>query len=341
MSHGLSPVIASIILILVVLALAASYLIFTTRVVTTETETGQRESQEIAKGLSTSFKIVTVNDDTLVLENTGAQPLGGTLSVLIDEFLVNSTLDKDIAPGSRGNVKLNNYFLAGTGEKTLRVATRAYSDSIPVEIKVRKDSTLVLELSFEAIDANNKTPDTSAYANDGTLKPNRADGPQQVDGVVGKALKFDGIDDYVDVDNPPILNTNFTSVTIEGWVFVDSTTGSDAGLFGKGTQRYGTTFHTNSRVYFYIRDGGNSVSAPMTTGQWHHVVGYFDGTTIKLYIDGKQVANKTSSYGFTDVGATFTVGSATSFFKGNIDEVRVYNRAYEPAQLYTMRCTAC
>ena len=50
----------------------------------------------------------------------------------------------------------------------------------------------VLNMPFE-INAD----DYSGYGNDGTLKPNITDGPQFINGKVGKALSFDGVDDYV------------------------------------------------------------------------------------------------------------------------------------------------
>ena len=114
---------------------------------------------------------------------------------------------------------------------------------------------------------------------------------------------------------------------------------------------------------FYIR-GGNydddqgvyeKASAQIPTpdnwaGSWHHIAGTFDGTTLKLYLDGKEAASATSSFGIVSgpnpvgIGADLTYDAQNpnvpATFKGIIDNVRIYNKALSLEELNDTTRTA-
>ena len=145
-------------------------------------------------------------------------------------------------------------------------------------------------------------------------------------GKLGNGLKFDGIDDYVSMGNNPVLDQDFTQLSLAFWMYADSIPGADAGLVGKFVT-YGITYYTNGNVYFYIGGGGNNIAVPVGSGAWHYVVGTFNGTDMSLYVDGELKAAKVSAFVNTGTARIFTIGSANSFFNGKIDEARIYNRA--------------
>jgi hypothetical protein len=70
-------------------------------------------------------------------------------------------------------------------------------------------------------------------------------------------------------------------------------------------------------------------------GQWHYAVVTYDGSTVILYIDGQQVATKSTSGASPEtsgtkpvrVGANSRVTPPTNFFTGEVDEIRVWNGA--------------
>ena len=76
------------------------------------------------------------------------------------------------------------------------------------------------------------------------------------------------------------------------------------------------------------------ISSPSkyNNGQWHYAVVTYDGSTLGLYIDGTQVGSLSTSGASPDNTGTqpLRVGAnsqaSNSFFNGNIDEVRVWNR---------------
>jgi hypothetical protein len=74
--------------------------------------------------------------------------------------------------------------------------------------------------------------------------------------------------------------------------------------------------------------------AVITDGQWHRVGLVWDGTSRALYVDGSQVAKETQARLATSDGGLY-IGAGKglesgSFWRGLIDDVRVYNRAIEP-----------
>jgi hypothetical protein len=75
-------------------------------------------------------------------------------------------------------------------------------------------------------------------------------------------------------------------------------------------------------------------------GKWHYAVATYDGSsTVRLYIDGSSVATKTTSGALPDKTGTqpLRVGanslSVNGFFVGNVDEVRVWNRAVSATEV--------
>jgi hypothetical protein len=69
----------------------------------------------------------------------------------------------------------------------------------------------------------------------------------------------------------------------------------------------------------------------MTTGTFYHVAGTYDGATMRLYVDGNQVASTNTVFSIADATANLIVGNSqnnpTRVFDGVIDEVRIWNRA--------------
>ncbi|MEM3092934.1 MAG: phospholipase D-like domain-containing protein, partial [Candidatus Nitrosocaldus sp.] len=100
-------------------------------------------------------------------------------------------------------------------------------------------------------------------------------------------------------------------------------TGSNQGVRGKVEAGFEDA---NGRDYF--------VTSPNTynDGQWHYAVVTYDGSTLRLYVDGQQVSslNTNGAAPATDT-MPLTIGKNSStnsrYFIGDIDEVRIYNRA--------------
>ncbi|WP_081659171.1 LamG-like jellyroll fold domain-containing protein [Pedobacter glucosidilyticus] len=173
--------------------------------------------------------------------------------------------------------------------------------------------------------------------------------------VINKAMNFPGngttTQQGVSFPNINTLNS-VTQFTLEAWVYIDNWNTGSIMLTGNGTAtnrigiQLGTLPNTTKVLYFYVGNGANTslqVNNPnIDDGAWHHIAMVFDGSQatandrIKVYIDG--IAKTT---GIVNNGTFPTsTGVATNpfwlgrdFFKGQIDEVRIWNIALTQSQL--------
>jgi hypothetical protein len=149
-------------------------------------------------------------------------------------------------------------------------------------------------------------------------------------------------------------------VTVSAWVNDSSSPGDFKYIVGKGSNgclaaSYALYTGAGGGLAFYTSaNGGTSwtVSPDAGTsvwdGQWHNVIGTFDGATVRLYVDGKEVGSGTPdtspiSYGLPTT-SDLVVGNYPSCvgglgFNGAIDEVKVFDRAL-PAQEIRLVVTA-
>jgi hypothetical protein len=72
---------------------------------------------------------------------------------------------------------------------------------------------------------------------------------------------------------------------------------------------------------------------------WTHLAGTYDGTTLRLYVNGVQVGSRPVTGALlTSTGALRIGGNSVwgEFFQGRIDEVRVHNRALSATEVQTI-----
>jgi hypothetical protein len=153
-------------------------------------------------------------------------------------------------------------------------------------------------------------------------------------------LKFDGIDDYVNLGNPTNLNIT-GKITIEARVKLDNISGL------RNIVARGYNLSPNGEVFLRINNGEyqigswdgtdhkTSVKIPTEDqGQWVHLAGVYDGTNWILYRNGSQVSITSDTKGAVSVNNNWAIGSrgttgseSERFFAGQIDEVRIWNVA--------------
>ncbi|MBI1805296.1 MAG: T9SS type A sorting domain-containing protein [Ignavibacteriae bacterium] len=157
----------------------------------------------------------------------------------------------------------------------------------------------------------------------------------------GDALRFDGVNDYVNVINSASLNPA-NNITIEAWIYFESGgTGnpriiskeSSPGSYGLWLNGTGTSRTLGFQVvavyqnfyYYYTLNTSSFLNA--TT--WYHVAGVYDGTNLSIYVNGSLVASTVHSGTLrpSTIDVNFGRKSVSAFdqFKGLIDEVRIWN----------------
>jgi plastocyanin len=164
---------------------------------------------------------------------------------------------------------------------------------------------------------------------------------RDVSGVSGSAYQFDGSNnDNVSIPNDSQLNPS--QITVSTWVYwtgsgkeyiIEKADDPDKG--------YGLTINSASQIQFGIGNGsGYAVAASSNTfpkNRWVSVVGTYDGSTVKTYVDGEEVAS-TSAGTISDDSGPFMFGAHanspnSSNFNGKIDETEVYNTALSESEV--------
>lgn len=196
------------------------------------------------------------------------------------------------------------------------------SKEVLVEHSVATAKAPMAEYLFESV-TDNVTYDSSEFGNTANIF-----GISSISSPRGKGLLFNGKDSYVDCGNPPELNFG-KSVSIECWVRPDALPAGEVGIAGKGVSAYGLTYYKNGYVYWYISSGTNHLTANLELGQWQHVAGTYDGTTSRLYLNGKQTGTKHLNVPVKTGGKFFIGATATKsgVFNGGIACVKVYDYA--------------
>ena len=211
------------------------------------------------------------------------------------------------------------------------------------------DDSLVLALNFNnnsAIGDNSSYAiDISKYGNNGTFYgTTNGTLPIYTTGKFGKALQFDGIDDYVDCGNDSSLDIT-DAITIEGWIkpnVVDSWSQSSIIThLGAGKYRWKIGIDNTTQLRFDIYKNQTTVVSPsggtLVAGSWHHIVGISDGVNAKIYLDGTFISSLPFPYLIQDVNTPIYIGYESvniRYFNGTIDEGRIYNRALSPDEIY-------
>lgn len=148
------------------------------------------------------------------------------------------------------------------------------------------------------------------------------------------ALSFDGTDDFINISGTSDLASDLRltgNVTIECVCKPDSQ--NNGNMFAMATNN-GYRMRVQSNNDLWIYSNGNSVSGGnMTVNTWHHCVGVFSDTGLRLYQNNSLVSSNSSAYSpatasWGSQGAVIGGYTTTSeLFDGSISVVKIYNRA--------------
>jgi len=175
--------------------------------------------------------------------------------------------------------------------------------------------------------------DSSFNGHDGFF--NAGPSPQWVAGRIGVALMFPG-GEYVDCGNSSIFDVT-EGVTVAAWIKITTVPADWTAILTKGDDAWRlATFMQTTRVHFGITGPPDYWSVDGDTGldpgQWYHIVGTYDGSYIRLYLDGIEDAEPVAyDGGITTSPHSVRIGGNPdrpgSEFDGVIDEAAVWERA--------------
>jgi Concanavalin A-like lectin/glucanases superfamily len=179
--------------------------------------------------------------------------------------------------------------------------------------------------------------DGSGNGNHGTIS-----GARRVPGRYGTGLRFDGAGDMVTIADASSLDLT-RQLTLEAWVrpaALRSMWRTVAVKERKKQLAYGLyagnragkpSGHVNAG-----RDIGVAGRKRIARRRWTHLASTWDGTRLRLFVDGDQVASGKVAHAGRKSSRPLRFGGNRvwrEWFKGTIDEVRIYDRALTAAQI--------
>jgi len=162
-------------------------------------------------------------------------------------------------------------------------------------------------------------------------------------GAQGGALQFDGSSDVIVPNQPALSFLSTDPITVEAWVFrtgnagVMHILGKRSGCNGNSGQNYQLAFDGDGIGFGGDKDNGNTATTGVIPplNQWMHIAGTFDGTTLRVFVDGIPAGSVNGTLGSpngNDVKIAAS-GDCGGNWVGIIDEVRIWNIARTQPQI--------
>lgn len=222
------------------------------------------------------------------------------------------------------------------------ISVKDSSKSSTIKINVNKktigDDSKVAYYSFDNIEGNVvKDSWTKREDYNGVIS-----GAKQVDGKSGKALKFDSTTDEVRIGSPAELANDWT---VAFWVKAGNTTGT-ASIMWDGRDYTGAQQKKSESIDIKVGTGGNPNNAGVHVNEgiltfkyvvpqerWVHMtVTNSTSSGLSLFINGKQVGDINAYTKTNPFKAPIKIIGGRGFV-GEIDEVKIYNRALEESEI--------
>jgi hypothetical protein len=236
--------------------------------------------------------------------------------------------------------------------------SRVYASALTsAQIMAIKNADLTRDLHFELDDAagSAKAWDATGKGKNGVLT-----NMNTATAWTGETLTFDGVNDSV-VAPSSIPTTVYASFSVAGWVNFDGTsTAQYTSLARSSTTDWGqhgwilkagrTAPATNFWVSFYMWDstppvppalppGASASCGTIAPGTWAHVATVVDRNpttgagTVKGYLNGALIGTGTLPAGMAGVNTGINTRIGAPDFKGQLDDMRTYNRALQSSEI--------
>ena len=178
--------------------------------------------------------------------------------------------------------------------------------------------------------------DASGAGNRGRLA-----GPVRTRGRFGGGLAFDGRNDWVTIPDAQSLDLR-TGMTLEAWVRPAARGARSVLLKQRGPGLAYGLYASPSAHLFTSAEQALRGRPALRRNRWAHLATTWDGRTLRVYVDGSQVAEHRLAGTVRGSSGPLRIGGNAvwpEFFKGVIDEVRVYDRALTAGEIARDRDT--
>jgi hypothetical protein len=183
------------------------------------------------------------------------------------------------------------------------------------------------------------------------------EGPDRVSGRNGRALFFDGINDYVATDDFGPAGRDERTIAMWARIPRDVESKHAYALLSYGRNRRGQAWQMSwnnetadgqPRGVLRLGTSGQSLfgRTDLRDGQWHHLAATFDGAALRLYVDGVLEAEQSADSDFNtaagDGAQPIQLGrnlAGPTFFRGAIDDVFIFDGALSETELVRLMTT--
>lgn len=159
-------------------------------------------------------------------------------------------------------------------------------------------------------------------------------------GVFGGGGAFNGTSSKLQLPTPSDLGS-ITGLTYSVWINAfNKDYGPDDGkiIDIRGATHYAILLATSTKFQFIINSGSaTTIETNEITGSWIHLVGTYDGATMRLFVNGSQVASSAKT-GTLTINATGMIGQehnngVARYFQGSMDDVAIFSTALSADQI--------
>ncbi|MCI0703401.1 MAG: DUF4082 domain-containing protein [Planctomycetia bacterium] len=211
--------------------------------------------------------------------------------------------------------------------------------TVNVGLASTSSSGLVAAYNFNA-GSGSSLDDSTSNNNDGTI----SGATWTSSGKYSGALSFDGTNDWVTISDANSLDLT-NGMTLEAWVRPTSANNYGTALFkeksgGLTYALYGVNGSSEPPAsYINSSTDGEKMAegaSQLALNTWSHLAATYDGATFSLYVNGTLVSSQSvtgslqTSNGVLRIGGNSVYGD---YFQGQIDDVRVYNRALSHSEI--------
>jgi Concanavalin A-like lectin/glucanases superfamily len=279
------------------------------------------------------------------------------LTVYLDGVAKTTPFVYDTLTGFNHTVEARNQASGGTsytfgswsdgGAQTHTIVVPAVDKSYVVTFQASAAAPATAAYAF-----NEGSGTTAADASGSGLTGTLTNGAGWGTGRNAGAVLLDGVDDFVELGNPALLQLT-GSMTVSAWVNSAAFPVDDAAIVSKrspspvGYQLDTTVDRGPRTIGFKLTNssGGNMFRYGATTLQantWYYVTGVYNAATSELHVylngqldDGTLVGtvSATQQNSTANVNVGRRPGSNSFNLNGRIDDVRIYNRALTPAEI--------
>lgn len=353
---GISPLIASVLLIAFTMAVATIAGPWVTNLLQNTQEGVSQQAVDVTRASNLGLEIMSVsfnrssNELQVVVQNTG-EPINNKTNISI------GVIGSSVAKTQQYNVELDSKEITTLNLpvdrtyplETIKADLTNYPVSTEQGIKCTPTKGLVGYWTFN----DEQTESDWLVERVGRRNGSISGGISPTNAVVGESYEFDGSDDEVTVSDDTALNlgsgeltfvlrAKFTGIPTTYWTHTlvegdDATSGS--GWWIRPNK-------DNDKLQFLIGDSGSSFYALNTqssfdSSKWYQVSGKVNGSHMVISVNGE--ADRVKSVSSYDLSAgDFYIGHENSGgrFQGLIDETRIYNRSLSQSEiqrLYNVR----